>query len=121
MKLAVCKVPDKPRIDGSERELSLLSQFPGILYIIKDPAYFGCRKIGIDYQSCLFPDRFTEPVSLQLIAKSCSSPVLPYYCITYRLTCYPVPDHCSFTLVRYPDCRDIRAAESGLCNGFCSH
>src|SRR5664279_358579 len=121
MQFPLCKIPYKPCIDSSKCKFPSFSKFPGILHIIEDPPDFGCRKISIDNKTSFLKDLCACSIIFQLIAKICSTSVLPYNGIVHWFTCFPVPYYCSLTLIRNTNPGNVGTFESCLGNSLQSN
>src|SRR5690606_8361829 len=78
MNLALRQIPDKPRIDGAEREVTLLGERPRAVDVVQDPLNLGPREVGVEQEARSPGKHWLESVVLQRLAGVGRAPVLPY-------------------------------------------
>ena len=99
MDSALCKFPDKPCFNRSEKKPSGFRLFSCPRNMIENPFQFGCAEIRIDQKPGLFPDFLAVSLCLEAVAVFCGSPALPYDCIVNGQSGFLVPYHGGFALV----------------------
>ena len=99
MDSALCKFPDKPCFNRSEKKPSGFRLFSCPRNMIENPFQFGCAEIRIDQKPGLFPDFLAVSLCLEAVAVFCGSPALPYDGMINRLSRILIPDNGGLSLI----------------------
>ena len=62
------KVPDKPAVNRSEKEVTPLGPLLSLWNVVQYPAELCGREISIYQQTCFFSDGLLQTLSFQLLA-----------------------------------------------------
>src|SRR5581483_250539 len=114
--LAAGELPDEPRFDGAEAQLTALGPRPGAGYAVQKPGDLGAREVSVDDQPCLRPDSLRHAAAVarpQLVARRGRSPALPDDGRRDRLAGERVPDDGRLALVGDADSGDLPIADPG--------
>ncbi len=107
------EIPDEPGIDIAEKQFALFGPVSGAFDMIENPFQFCSRKIGVQHQSCIFPDVILQSRGFQFITDRSGSAALPDNGIIDRFARGFVPDDGGFTLIGNADRCDFFRRNTG--------
>ena len=114
----VGKLPYKPCVHCSKKQLSVFSLFPGSVYIVQYPFNFCCRKIGVNQKARILLDILGKSIiCFKLVTHVGCSSALPYDGVIHGDSGILVPYNGCFPLVRYAYGRDFRGLYFSLYHG----
>ena len=99
MDLAAGQLPDQPSLDRAKEQVAPLGPRTHAGLIVQNPFQLGCRKIGVNDKTGLFPDLIGQALRLERIAVFACAAALPYDGMADRLAGVAVPDDRCLALV----------------------
>src|SRR5438105_814497 len=111
---AARKIPDEPRIDGAEGELTARSSRTRPWNMIEQPLELGAGEVSVDDEPRLGRDERRVPRFTQRVAIGRGAPVLPDNRVRDGLAGRAFPEKRGLTLVGDAEGRDIADSNAGL-------
>ena len=118
MRAALAEVPDKPGINGAEKQFARFGLGASAGHVVEYPAHLGAGKIGIEHKAGFLTNNLSLARSAQLVAKASRAAVLPYNGIVYGCTGGLVPHNSGFALVGDANCGQFVALHIGVFQAF---
>ena len=108
------ELSDEPGVDGAQAEVVLRRQLPGARDVPQYPFELGARKVGVQHQAGLLPDRIGKTLCFQFLAAGRRAAALPYDGVTERLAGRALPGNSSLPLIGDPKRRNLNGRNTGL-------
>ena len=105
-------LPDKPRLNGAEKQLACPGFFPGFRHIVQYPFELCSAEVRVYQKTRLLSYHVSAAFPGELVAKAGCTAALPDNGVVHRHTGFFVPDHSSFSLIGYSDGFDIFVCEA---------
>ena len=111
---AAGQVPDAPRVDVAEHEVTGLGLGTGAVDVVEDPLDLRPREVGRERQADLRAQAVLAAVLGELVDDHVGPRVLPDDRVVNGLAGVPVPDDSGLALVGDADGREVRGGDAGL-------
>ena len=111
MHLAAGEIPDEPRVNRAERELTRLGSGARTFHVLQDPLHLRGGEVSVDYETRLAADQAIQLPRSQAIADARGAAVLPDDGVADRVSCGAIPDDGGLALVGDSDGGDVSRAD----------
>ena len=109
---AAGQVPDAPRVDVAEQQVTGLRTVRRAVDVVEDPAHLRPGEVGRQRQPDLLAEPVLPAVARELVHQLVGARVLPHDRVHHRLAGVAVPHHRRLTLVGDPEPRDVVGARA---------